>query len=201
VSEVVPRRRGRRPAGEDARGAIVAAARSEFGSKGYDGTTMRGVARAADVDPRLVHHYFDGKDDLFVAALELPVRPQDLVVAAVGSGPREQAGERLVLALLSVWDSPSGRDRVVAFLSGALTSDAGKRMLREFLTREIFGRIATELDLDRAEWRASLAASQLIGIAMARAVVGIEPLATATPAALAAVIGPTIDRYLFADLP
>src|SRR4051812_39458793 len=61
------RRRGRRPVGEDTRGAIVTAALTEFGRRGYDGTTLRGVARAAGVDARLVHHYFEGKEDLFVA--------------------------------------------------------------------------------------------------------------------------------------
>ncbi|MFI7587961.1 TetR family transcriptional regulator [Spongisporangium articulatum] len=195
-----PRRRGRRPAGEDARGAILEAARGEFGSKGYDGTTFRGVARAAGVDARLVHHYFDGKDALFVAALELPVRPADLV-AAVAAGGREGVGARLVLTLVSVWDSPAGRDRIIAFLSGALSSDAGRRMLREFVTREIFGRLGEIFELDRPHWRAGLAASQLIGLAMARAVVGIEALAAAEPSELAAVIGPTLDHYLFADLP
>ena len=68
------RRRGRRPAGEDTRAAILAAARSEFAARGYEGTTLRGVARVAGVDPRLVHHYFEGKDDLFTAAMEVIVR-------------------------------------------------------------------------------------------------------------------------------
>lgn len=160
---------------------------------------MRGVARAAGVDARLVHHYFDGKDALFVAALQLPVRPQDLV-AAVVAGPRQAIGSRLVLTLLSVWDSPAGRDRIVAFLSGALTSEAGQRMLREFLAREIFGRLAAELGLADAAWRCALAASHLIGLAMARAVIGVEPVASASPERLAAVIGPVIEHYLFDGL-
>ena len=80
------RRRGRRPAGEDTRAAILEAARGEFAARGYEGTTLRGIARAAGVDARLVHHYFDGKDEVFTAAMEFPVRPQDIVQVVLASG-------------------------------------------------------------------------------------------------------------------
>ena len=91
------KRRGRRRAGEDRRGDILAAARAEFGARGFDATTIRGVARAAGVDARLVHHYFDGKDALFVAAFELPARPQhaDRGVLAPGSTASGSACVRL----------------------------------------------------------------------------------------------------------
>ena len=102
-----PRRRGRRPAGEDRRGDILAAAREEFALRGFDGTTLRGIARAAGVDARLVHHYFDGKDAVFTAAFELPVRPQDVVGPVLALGP-DGIGERLIRLFLTVWDSPPG---------------------------------------------------------------------------------------------
>jgi AcrR family transcriptional regulator len=190
-----PRRRGRRPSGEDTRGAILAAARAEFAGRGYDGTTLRGIARAAGVDPRLVHHYFDGKEDIFVSALNFPARPAELV-ALVMSGPRATLGERLVGVFIGVWDSADGRERIVALLSGAVASEAAARMLREFVTRELLGRIAAALEMDRAELRASLAASHVVGLAMARIVLKIEPLASADPDELARIIGPTLQRYL-----
>jgi AcrR family transcriptional regulator len=189
------RRRGRRPAGDDTRGLILAAARTEFGSRGYDGTTMRGIARAAGVDARLVHHYFDGKEDVFVSALGFPARPQD-IVEAVMTGPLDRLGERLARTVLAIWDSPEGRDRIVALLSGAMSSEAAARMLREFVTRELLGRIAAALDVDRGELRASLAASHLVGIAMARVVVKIEPLASLDADELAKIVGPVLQRYL-----
>ena len=189
------RRRGRRPAGEDTRGLILDAARAEFGTRGYDGTTMRGVARAAGVDARLVHHYFDGKEELFVSALGFPARPQD-IVAAVLAGPVEQVGERLARTVFAIWDSPAGRERIVALLSGALASEAAARMLREFVTRELLGRIAAGLGTDRGELRAALAASHLVGIAMARVVVKVEPLASLSADDLARIVGPALQRYL-----
>jgi AcrR family transcriptional regulator len=189
------RRRGRRPAGEDTRGLILTAARAEFGSRGYDGTTMRGIARAAGVDARLVHHYFDGKEDLFVSALGFPARPQDIVAAAL-TGPPDELGVRLVRIILTIWETPEGRDRVVALLSGAMVSDAAARMLREFVTRELLERIAAVLGVDRGELRASLAASHLVGVALARVILKIEPLASLDADELAHIVGPVVQRYL-----
>ena len=193
------RRRGRRPAGEDTRAAILAAARTEFAARGYEGTTLRGIARAAGVDPRLVHHYFDGKDDVFTAAMELPVRPQELVAAIVAPGI-DGLGERLLRMFFSVWDTPAGRERIVALLSGALTSESAARTLREFLMREILGRVVTVVGGDDPELRATLAASQLIGVVMARYVVRIEPLASADIEDLIPLLAPTLQRYLEGDL-
>jgi AcrR family transcriptional regulator len=189
------RRRGRRPAGEDTRGAIVEAARVEFGARGYEGTTLRGVARAAGVDPRLVHHYFESKADLFVAAMDLPGRPQDLVPLIVGPGP-DGIGERLVRFFFSVWETEAGRQRLPAMLGSVLTNPEGARMLREFLTEELFGKIAASLSVDHPDLRAALAASQMVGIALTRYVVRIEPIASADIEDLVPLLAPTIQRYL-----
>jgi AcrR family transcriptional regulator len=202
VSEAVaPKRRGRRPSGEDTRGTILLAARTEFAARGYDGTTLRGIARAAGVDPRLVHHYFDGgKEEIFVAALDFPVRPQDFVAAVLSPGS-EGVGERLVRTFLGIWDSPEGRTRIGAILGAAVVNEAGARMIREFITRELLGRIATELAVDRPELRATLAASHLVGIALVRIVIGVEPLASADPEEIVAIVAPTIQRYLTGEDP
>jgi AcrR family transcriptional regulator len=189
------RRRGRRPAGEDRRGDILAAAREEFGRRGFDGTTLRGIARAAGVDPRLVHHYFDGKDAVFAAAFELPVRPQEVIEPLLAGGP-DGLGERLVRLFLSVWDVPAGRQRIVALLSAAVASEAGARMLREFLAREVFSRIVARLGVDDPELRASLAASQMMGLVVARYVIRLEPLASADAEDLVDLLAPTLQAYL-----
>jgi len=202
VSEAaLPKRRGRRPSGEDTRGAILDAARDEFAARGYDGTTLRGIARAADVDARLVHHYFaGGKEEILVAALDFPVRPQDVVAAILGPGT-DGVGERLTRFFLGVWDSPEGRTRILAILGAAAVNEAGARLIREFITRELLGRIATELAVDNPELRATLAASHLVGIAMVRIVIGVEPLASADVDEIVAIVAPTIQRYLTGEDP
>jgi AcrR family transcriptional regulator len=192
------RRRGRRPAGEDTRAAIVAAARTEFAGKGYEGATLRGIARAAGVDARLVHHYFSGKDDVFVAAMELPVRPQDIVAAVVAGGV-DGIGERLLRFFFSVWEAPEARERIVALVSSVLTSESAATMLRQFLTRELFGRIVAVIGVDDPELRASLAASQMVGLIMARYVVKVEPLASADPEDFIPLVAPVMQHYLGGD--
>jgi AcrR family transcriptional regulator len=191
-----PKRRGRRAGGEDTRGAILAAARGEFAARGYDATTLRGIARAAGVDPRLVHHYFEGgKEEIFVAALDFPARPQDFVAVILAGGP-ESVGERVVRFFLAVADSPEGRVRVRAILGAAVVSDAGARMVREFITRELLGRVAAEIAADKPELRATLSASHMLGIMMIRVIVGVEPLASASQDDIVAFVAPTIQRYL-----
>ena len=104
--------RGRRPAGEDTRGLIVRAARAEFGDQGYDRASIRGIARAAGVDARLVHHYFDSKSALFAEVLDVPVNPAE-VIGALIEGPPE--GEAVLVT--------SPLEKVFAYLDDQANSD------------------------------------------------------------------------------
>src|SRR3954463_9475109 len=86
--------RGRRKGSPDTRSAILAAARTSFARQGFAGTTIRGVASSAGVDAALVHHYFGTKDDLFLAALELPVDPRRVIGPALAGGAAGAGGGR-----------------------------------------------------------------------------------------------------------
>lgn len=195
TAPATPRRRGRRPAGEDTRGAILAAALQEFAAKGYNGTTLRGIARAAGVDARLVHHYFEGKDDVFVQAVGFPVLPRQIAARLAGPGP-DGIGERLVRTFFGVWESPGGRERAVALLSTVAGNPELTPILRDFISREILAPVAAMLGGDDPELRATLAASQMIGVLIVRAVVGVEPLASADVEDLVPLLAPTLERYL-----
>jgi AcrR family transcriptional regulator len=157
--------------------------------------SVRSVAREAGVDPALVHRFFGSKEQLFVAALELPVAPGVLVAAVLADGV-EGVGERLVRTLLTLWDTPGGFAPFLALVRGAVDNEAAATMLREFLTREVLGRIAAVAAPDRAELRASIAGSQVVGLAMARYIVRVPPLADAHREEIVAVVGPAIQRYL-----
>ena len=192
--------RGRRPGGTDTRAAILAAARTDFAEQGYDATSVRGVARRAEVDPALVHHYFGGKAALFATVMDIPADPAALI-AAVVRGPRERVGENLVRTFLGVWDSEEGRERFQALIRSAVTHHEATVMLREFLTREVFGRVLRELSPDgrpphELELRAGLAASQMVGLAVMRYIVEFPAVASATHDELATMLGPTIQQYL-----
>ncbi|MEV6692927.1 TetR family transcriptional regulator [Micromonospora sp. NPDC051196] len=194
------RRTGRRPGNPATREAILEAARAVFGQRGYDGSTIRAIASAADVDPALVHHYFGSKEQLFLAAMQAPADPRKLLPMVL-TGDRAGLGERLVRTFLSVWDSPAGTAGI-ALLRSAVSNEWTARLLREFLTVHVLRRIFDHLDVDPVEvpLRGSLVASQLIGLAVMRHVVRLEPIASADPDALVTPIAPTIQRYLTGPL-
>jgi AcrR family transcriptional regulator len=192
-------RTGRRPGRSGTREAILASARESFTASGYDGASIRDIARRADVDPALVHHYYGSKHELFIAAVELPV-DITAVLDQVLAGERERVGERIVGMLLRVWDRQVDRSPLIALVRSAVTSEEHARMLREFLVSVLFAKIAERLGLPDARLRASLAASQMVGLIIARYVVRIEPIASAPPHVVIAAVGPTIQRYLTGDL-
>jgi AcrR family transcriptional regulator len=170
-----------------------------FGERGFDGTTIRGVAAAAGVDPALVHHYFGSKQRLFVAAMEIPV-DFDAAVSTVLAGPRGELGERFVLLVLHLWEAPSMRGLMLGLVRSAASDAVAARMLREVLAEGPFLALARAIDLPDASLRATLVGTQIVGLAMARHVVCVEPIASAQPAMLARAVGPTIQRYLTGDL-
>lgn len=179
---------------------MLAAARSAFADRGFDGATIRGIATAAGVDPALVHHYFGSKDQLFLAAVEAPVDPAELLPAVLAGG-RDRLGESVVRLLLSVWDGPT-QSAALALLRSAVGNEWGATLLREFLTTQVLRRVVGTLELppQEAEMRGALVASQLVGLVMGRYVLRIEPLASATPDWLLATIGPTVQRYLTGEV-
>ena len=192
-------RTGRRPGASGTREAILDAARRAFAGQGYQHATIRGVAELAGVDPALVHHYFGTKQALFVAAMRLPVNPVEQLTAVLADGP-DQVGERLVAVFLSIWDHAADRSPLLALVRSATGDERAAAMLREFIAEEVLGQIAHRLGRPDARLRAALAGSQLIGLAMARYIVKVEPLASAPAAQVVAALGPTVQRYLTGDV-
>jgi AcrR family transcriptional regulator len=191
-------RRGRRPGRPDTKAAILAAARERFAAAGFGGTTIRAIATAAGVDAALVHHYFGSKDDLFVAALALPVDPRAVIGAAL-AGPAEEAAENLIRTFLSVWDDPAFQPALLATVRRTL-EPGGDKLIREGFVPVVLIPVGEELGIDRPELRMPLVASQVIGLILARYVVRIEPIASLEPDQLVAIYAPTIQRYLTGDL-
>ncbi len=195
-------RTGRRPGNQDTREAILAAARETFAERGFDRASIRAIATRARVDPALVHHYFGTKDDLFLATVNAPMDPARFVDQVL-IGDQEGLPERLIRTFLSVWDHPVTGPAAVALVRSGLQHDWSARMLREFLTTRIIRRVLTHLDLDpkEAPLRGTLLATQMIGLAMIRYILKVEPLASAPHETVVAAIAPTVRRYLLEPLP
>ena len=182
-----------------ARERILEAACDLIAAEGIYDVRIARVATKAGASTALVHHYFRFKKDLFVAAVQLPVNPAEQLSAVLAQDP-DQAGERLVELFLSIWDHAADRSPLLALVRSAVGDERAAAMLREFITEEILGQIAYRLGGPDARLRATLIGSQIIGLAMARYIVRVEPLASAPPAQLAAAIGPTLQRYLTGDI-
>ena len=195
------KRSGRRPGNQDTRSSILEAARRTFAEKGFDKASIRAIAAGAEVDPALVHHYFGTKEKLFLASMNAPINPGELIPQAL-AGPRAQAGERLIRLVLTVWDSPAGAAALAMFRS-ALSNEWTARLLREFVITQILRRAVGELVADPAEapMRSALLATQISGVMVTRYVLKIQPLADADPEAIVAAIGPNIQRFLDDPMP
>ncbi len=191
--------RGRRPGSNDTSDEILAAARELFAERGFEGTTIRAVAGQAGVDPALVHHYFGTKDDLFDAAVEMPIDPRD-ILSGLPTEPRT-LGPELVRRVLGVWDGEEIQARMRGVLGSALTHEGAAETLRAMLTRGLLP-VLRDLAVEdsRRDWRAELVAAQMAGMILARYVVGFPQIAQAKPEELAAAIGPTISHYLTGPL-
>jgi AcrR family transcriptional regulator len=189
-------RTGRRPGNQDTREAILTAAREAFAERGFDGASIRAIAAGAGVDPALVHHYFGNKDQLFLAALRVPINPADVLEDVLAGGTAD-VGERIICTLLSVWDSPAG-SAVIAAVRSAVANDAMSKVLRQFIVDRLVRGALVRLGVAPAEapLRATLVASQMAGLVMVRYILKAEPMASQSPDAIAAAIGPTIQRYI-----
>jgi AcrR family transcriptional regulator len=187
-------RAGRRPGGPDTRGQILAAARTEFGERGYDGASIRAIAARSQVDPALIHHYFGTKEQLFLSAMEIPMVPSQ-IAAQIVTGPIETIGERAVRTFLATWGDPVKRTPVLALLRSAMTHAGAAALLRQFASRVMLARVVDGLEIPDRELRVEAAVSHLVGMAIMRYVVKIEPLASVSDEELVALVGPVIQRY------
>src|SRR5690242_14150382 len=204
------RRSGRRGGASGTREAILGAARARFGDLGYDRTTIRGIAADAGVDAALVHHFYGSKEQLFAAAMRLPVNPREVLDAALAPGARGQdqtLGEHLLRTVLGVWEVAEIRATFLGLLRSAPTSEQAVIMLREFLAGAIIGPLAAaarqaapDVAGEDARYRAALVASQVLGLGMTRYVLELPPLTQVSSDDLVAAIAPNLDRYLSGDL-
>ncbi|MEU3272928.1 TetR family transcriptional regulator [Saccharomonospora sp. NPDC006951] len=193
------RRRGRRPAGEDTRTALVAAARAVFAESGYDGATVRAIAAKAGVDAAMVNHWFGGKEGLFAQAiLNVPFDIREVIEAVTRDGPHNM-GENIVRTFVTRWDGAGG-EFFVALIRSVTTHPEALHTLKSVLINRIFSTVAEATGSDQPGLRASLCATQIIGLGMARYVAGLEPVASADVETLVPAIAPTLQRYLTGDI-
>ena len=188
-------RTGRRPGTSDTRDQILAVARRQFATRGYDATSLRGIATDAKVDPALLIHYFGTKEGLFTAATGQPAGLSEVFAGQQGQTLRDFS-ESLARSYLRFVDSDQSRNAILALVRSAVSNENAAAMLREFLAAELLPVIASRTGHENAPLRAGLVAAQLMGVAMLRHVVRLDPVARATPDEIVALVAPVIEHYL-----
>ena len=191
------KRSGRRPGPTTTREAVAAAARRQFADLGYDRATVRGIAGEAGVDAALVMRFYGSKEALFRDVMVLPPMVAD-AIAGLADGPRDTVGRRLAEAIVGMLESPGSRDVFLGRIRSAAHPDAAA-LVRETVTRDV-GRLVAALTDDEPETRAVLVGSQVVGLALARHVVCVEPLASMPAANVVDFIAPVFQHYLVGRL-
>ncbi|MEU6841367.1 TetR family transcriptional regulator [Streptomyces sp. NPDC046716] len=176
------------------RATILASARERFAADGYERATIRAVARDARIDPSMVMRYFGSKEGLFAAAVSIDLR----LPGPAGIAPRE-LGRTLVAHFLALWE----KDEVLtALLRVAATHPAAAERMRGVLSEQLEP-VARAVcpDPEQAPLRASLCASQVLGMALTRFVLRFPASAELGRDEVVDWLGPTLQRYLTAETP
>lgn len=195
MSPAEGRRRGR-PAGPtgDTRERILDVARAHLAAKGYAGSSMRAIAREAEVDPSLISHYFGDKSGLLVATMALPFNPLEKI-RTVLEGDLADMGERLIRTFLTSWDPH--RDVFSALLRTTFGSgDPGSSPMVQLAQNVVVHSLSERMSGDDRDLRATLVGSQLIGMAALRYVARIEPTASASIDDMARLYGPAVQLVM-----
>ena len=194
------KRPGRPPGTSGTRDRILATARELFARNGIGNTSIRAIAAASDVDAALVHHYFGTKEQLFAAAVHIPIDPMQ-VIGPMREVPLEDLGLTLPSLLLPLWDSELGSG-FIATLRSLLAGD-DVSLIRSFLQDVITVEVGARVDSPPGSGpvRVQFVASQLVGVVMARYILELEPFKSLPVAQIAETIAPNLQRYLTGTLP
>ncbi|MEO3753342.1 TetR family transcriptional regulator [Streptomyces sp. B6B3] len=196
-----PRRRGRPRRADVADGTpatrerILNSARAEFSERGYDKTSIRAIARGAEVDPALVHHYFGTKEQVFSAAVALAAEPATRVLHSMQVCALDEFGEQFTRTFFRIWENPVTRSPLLAIVRSAVNNETAARIFREFVTANLLSRVADGLGPD-GRLRAELAAAQLVGVMMLRYVLRAEPVASTEAEVLIRRLAPVVQHHL-----
>ena len=197
-SEPAAKRTGRRPGPTTTREAIAEAARAQFAELGYDRATLRGIAGDAGVDAALVVRFYGSKDGLFREVMALPPAVAD-AIATLADGPRESIGRRLAEVIVGMLEDPRSRAVVLGRIRSASSHPDAAALVRETVTRDV-GRLVAAVTDDQPETRAVLVGSQVVGLALARHVVQVEPLASMPAADVIDYVAPILQHYVVGPL-
>jgi AcrR family transcriptional regulator len=194
-------RTGRRPGRSNAREDILRSAVHQFGTHGLAGATLRGIAAEAGADPALIRHYFGSKNGLFRASVGSVLSVGDALDLAQPAGP-ELLADLVARHFLGLVGGPGRPGPLIGLIRAAVTDRRAAELLRRHLLDHVLARLAAAIaetgSPTEAEERAARCGSQLIGFAIARNVLEIDPLARLDEDAAARLLAQALHHHLTA---
>lgn len=187
--------RGRPRGGSDAKDRILSAAQTLFLQHGYNATTMRAVAAAADVDPALISYHFGSKQGLFAGAMALGISPGQ-VIARLLEGDPEQMPQQIIRSVLTIWDDPELGGSLALLVTQAQRDPALLRTFREYVERELTARLAEHLGGTDATERAGAVLTVTLGLIFSRYVLGLNPTAAMDSERIVQLLAPSLAAVL-----
>lgn len=174
---------------------IMRAARERFAREGFERTTIRAVAADAAIDAAMVMRYFGSKEGLFAAASEI-----DLDLPDLRAVPHGEVGRRLAANFVERWETGSSAGALRVLLRTATSNEDARARLREVFEQQILRTLSSVVPKAEAAARASLVASQMLGVALCRYILELPPIVALPPEALADAIAPSLERYIFGEI-
>lgn len=187
---------GSPPRSQPTRDRILAAAREVFAREGYELATIRSIAAEARIHPSMVMRYHGTKQDLFAAAAAF-----DLRLPALTEVERAGLGQTLVSHFLSRWEGATEDGQLQVLLRAAVSNDVARARLASIFEEQLVGAISRIETIDRADVRAALVASQMLGLAFGRYVARLPGVVQLEPDVIIACVGRTVQDYLTRPLP
>jgi AcrR family transcriptional regulator len=171
--------------------AILSAARELFAESGFERTTIRGVAAGAGVDPALVMQYFGSKEGLFAASTRWEKQAETVFTA-----DRAQLPSAALSDMFRRFEDPEKGEAAVALLRSCLTHPVASRIMRDQIMCDRKAAVAAALDGEDAELRAGVFGALMMGLGMARYLLELEPVASATPDELRRIVEPLLQALV-----
>jgi AcrR family transcriptional regulator len=167
--------------------AILEAARELFAEVGFERTTIRAVAARASVDPALVMQHFGNKEALFAAATRWPGEHERIVDAT-----SDTLATAALDDLMAHFEQAEDREGAVALMRNCLTHPTALQVMRDEVMSQRQAAVAGKLGGPDAELRAGLFAACMVGLGMARYLIKLEPVASASPEDLHRLMEPVL---------
>jgi AcrR family transcriptional regulator len=164
----------------------LAAAARLFVESGYERTTIRGIAAAAEVDAGLVMHYFGTKQQLFQQVTHGRTAPEL-------AGTAQQVSEQLLAQLVdSMTNAPM---QSLAILRSMLTNPEAAETV-EAGVAHYRAQISRAIGTPDADLRAALTSALILGVIVSRHLLKSDDLADASPAKIIDLLRPCFGSLM-----